>query len=87
MTGLRFMLNSAARKTRFPTSSIARSPVARFAFSIRTRSGVLIENLSIPGTSVDDAERKLRQIYIGCSVIARFVPDPGADVAELQRGA
>jgi hypothetical protein len=68
-------------------SSIARSPVARFAFSIRTRGGALIENLSIPGASVDDAERKLRQIYIGCSVIARFVPDSGADVGELQRGA
>jgi hypothetical protein len=52
-----------------------RSPVARFGFSIRTRSGVLMENLSIPGTSADDAERKLKQIYMGCSVLARFVPD------------
>lgn len=80
------MLNSAARKSRFPTSSIVRSPVARFAFSIRTRSGVLIENLSIPGSSVEEAERKLRQIYIGCSVLARFVPDSGADVVGLQSG-
>lgn len=49
--------------------------MARFGFSIRTRSGVLIENLAIPGVSAEEAERKLRQIYMGCSVLARFVPE------------
>ncbi|HEY9193439.1 MAG TPA: hypothetical protein VIO81_11250 [Methyloversatilis sp.] len=47
---------------------------------------MLIENLSIPGSSAEDAERKLRQIYIGCSVLARFVPDSGVDVVGLQSG-
>jgi hypothetical protein len=36
-----------------------------------------MENLFIPGASIDEAERKLRQIYLGCSVVARFVPDFG----------
>lgn len=34
-----------------------------------------MENLFIPGASIDEAERKLRQIYLGCAVVARFVPD------------
>ncbi len=75
MTRLRFMLNSPMRAHKATKPSTVRSQVARFGFSIRTRSGVLMENLSIPGTSADDAERKLKQIYMGCSVIARFVPD------------
>jgi hypothetical protein len=60
--------------------------MARFGFRIRTRSGVLIDNLSIPGASAEEAERKLRQIYMGCSVIARFVPDPQSGPAAV-RGA
>jgi hypothetical protein len=47
---------------------------------------VLIDNLSIPGASAEEAERKLRQIYMGCSVIARFVPDPQSGPAAV-RGA
>ncbi len=70
------MFNSATGPSRFPKHPAAgRSQIARFGFSIRTRSGVLMENLSIPGASVEEAERKLRQIYMGCSVLARFVPD------------
>jgi hypothetical protein len=69
------MHNSAARMPQGSKPFVLRSAVARFGFSIRTRSGVLIENLSIPGASIEDAERKLKQIYLGCSVLARFVPD------------
>ena len=75
MTRLRFMLNSPLRTNRAAKPSTMRSPIARFGFSIRTRGGVLMENLSIPGTSIEDAERKLKQIYMGCSVLARSVPD------------
>ena len=75
------MLYSSLRSRRHqavsePSSPALPPPMARFGFSIRTRSGVLIENLAIPGVSAEEAERKLRQIYMGCSVLARFVPDP-----------
>lgn len=72
------MRNFAARLSLVPRPSAVRLQVARFGFSIRTRSGVLIENLSIPGASSEDAERKLRQIYMDCSVVARFVPEATA---------
>ena len=71
------MLDPTARAIKFPKHAPSRSAVARFGFSIRTRGGVLMENLFIPGASIDEAERKLRQIYLGCSVVARFVPDFG----------
>lgn len=75
------MLNSSLRSRQPATRGSVSSPVSRpqmprFGFSIRTRGGVLIKNLSIPGASAEEAERKLRQIYMGCSVVARFVPDP-----------
>lgn len=74
------MLYSSLRSRRHqavsePSSPALPPPMARFGFSIRTRSGVLIENLAIPGVSAEEAERKLRQIYMGCSVVARFVPE------------
>jgi hypothetical protein len=69
------MLNSPSRINKATRMATARFPVARFGFDIRTRGGVLIENLSIPGASIEEAERKLRQIYRGCSVIARSMPE------------
>ncbi len=75
------MLNSSIRSRKrhvepSAPSVLLRCQMARFGFSIRTRGGVLIENLSIPGLDAEEAERKLRQIYVGCSVIARSVPEP-----------
>lgn len=69
------MLDPTARAIKPLKPAPSRSTVARFGFSIRTRGGVLMENLFIPGASIDEAERKLRQIYLGCTVVARFVPD------------
>lgn len=43
--------------------------VAKYVFRIRTRSGVVVENLSIFGQCEEDANRKLRQIYNGCEVL------------------
>lgn len=45
------------------------SPTAKYAFRIRTRSGALVDNLLIYGKNESDAERKLRQIYLGCEII------------------
>ncbi len=39
---------------------------AKYGFRIRTRSGAVVDNLLIFGRDESDAERKLRQIYLGC---------------------
>ncbi len=52
------------------------SSVMKYQFKIRTRSGVLVENLSIFGQSEADASRKLRQIYNGCEIIESGCTQP-----------
>jgi len=41
----------------------------RFGFSIRTRTGQRVENVSIMAGSQADAERRLRQMYLQCEII------------------
>lgn len=41
----------------------------KFAFRIRTRIGVVVDNLLIHGRDAADAERKLRQMYHGCEIL------------------
>lgn len=43
--------------------------ITKYIFRIRTRSGVVVENLSIFGRDQDEAARKLRQIYNDCEVL------------------
>ena len=43
--------------------------VAKFGFRIRTRSGAIVDHLMILGCDASDAERKLRQIYVGCEIL------------------
>lgn len=45
------------------------SPTAKYGFRIRTRSGAVVDNLLIFGKDEPDAERKLRQIYLGCEIL------------------
>jgi hypothetical protein len=45
------------------------SPTEKYGFRIRTRSGAVVDNLLIFGKSESDAERKLRQIYLGCEIL------------------
>jgi hypothetical protein len=45
------------------------SPTAKYGFRIRTRSGAVVDNLAIFGKDEPDAERKLRQIYLGCEIL------------------
>ncbi|MEI7431306.1 MAG: hypothetical protein WCL27_12695 [Betaproteobacteria bacterium] len=45
------------------------SPTAKYGFRIRTRSGAVVDNLAIFGRDEPDAERKLRQIYLGCEIL------------------
>jgi hypothetical protein len=41
----------------------------RYGFHIRTRSGQRVENISIMAASLDDAERRLRQMYDRCQIV------------------
>ena len=53
--------------------------VAKYVFRIRTRNGVVVDNLAIFGQCLDDAHRKLFQVYKGCEVLnCHFLqPAPG----------
>lgn len=41
----------------------------KYGFRIRTRHGLVVENLTIQGRDEADAERKLRQMYLHCEVL------------------
>lgn len=41
----------------------------RYGFHIRTRSGQRVENISIMAATLDDAERRLRQMYDRCQIV------------------
>jgi hypothetical protein len=43
----------------------------RFGFSIRTKMGQRVENIQIMAANLDDAERRLRQMYVNCEIIER----------------
>jgi hypothetical protein len=45
------------------------NPITRYAFRIRTRLGIVVDNLMIHGRDEFDAQKKLRQMYRGCEVI------------------
>ena len=42
----------------------------RFGFNIKTRSGQRVDNICIMAASRQDAERRLRQMYHHCEVMA-----------------
>ena len=72
------------------------SPTTKYGFRIRTRSGAVVDNLLIFGKDEADAERKLRQIYLGCEIIEakrlviqapRTGPVTFEDVVDLISGA
>lgn len=45
------------------------SSLIKYGFRIRTRHGLVVENLTIQGRDEADAERKLRQMYLHCEVL------------------
>ena len=45
------------------------SNTVKYGFRIRTRTGMVVENLTIHGRDEADAERKLRQMYLHCQVL------------------
>jgi hypothetical protein len=48
----------------------------KYGFRIRTRTGLLIERLSIHGRDRADAEKKLRQMYQHCEILQRSTLAP-----------
>lgn len=58
----------------------------KFGFRIRTRGGSMVDNLTIQGRDLGEAERKLRQVYHHCVILeTREVHDAGgADVSDLE---
>ena len=49
----------------------------KYGFRIRTRHGLLVENLSIHGRDEADAERKLRQMYQHCQILECVILQSG----------
>ncbi len=49
----------------------------KYGFRIRTRSGLIVDNLLIHGRDEVDAERKLRQMYRYCKILQCTVHEPG----------
>lgn len=43
--------------------------ITKFGFKIRTRGGMVVDNLTIPGRTQQEAERKLQQIYRHCEIL------------------
>jgi hypothetical protein len=41
----------------------------KFPFRIRTRAGLVVDSLLIPGRDVADAERKVHQLYRDCVIL------------------
>ena len=45
--------------------------MTRFGFTIRTRLGQRVDNIQIMAGTLDDAERRLRQMYVSCEIVER----------------
>jgi len=45
--------------------------MVRYGFNIRTKTGQRVDNILILAASLTDAERRLRQMYIGCEILER----------------
>ena len=44
-------------------------PTTKYGFRIRTRVGLVLDKLMIPGRDKEEAQRKLRQIYRDCEIL------------------
>jgi len=51
--------------------------MSKFGFRIRTRHGLIVDNLCIQGRDETDAVRKLMQMYLHCEILSRTVQDEG----------
>jgi hypothetical protein len=56
------------------------SLTTKYGFRIRTRQGLLINNLVIQGRDEADAEKKLRQMYRHCEILECSVVQPARKI-------
>mgnify|MGYP001558006386 FL=1 len=56
---------------------VSSSVIIKYGFRIRTRGGLIVDNLLIHGRDEVDAERKLRQMYQHCKILECTVHQPG----------
>jgi len=59
---------------------VASSVITKYGFRIRTRTGLIVDNLLIHGRDEVDAERKLRQMYQHCRILQCTVHQPGKNI-------
>jgi hypothetical protein len=55
---------------------VSSSVIIKYGFRIRTRSGLIVDNLLIHGRDEVDAERKLRQMYQHCKILECTIHRP-----------
>lgn len=58
----------------------------KFAFRIRTRSGLVVDDLLVPGRDVADAVRKIHKLYGGCVILDNFGPGGESPMSVAQSG-
>lgn len=53
--------------------------MTRYGFNVKTRSGQRVDNIVIMAATLDDAERRLKQMYVHCEILEyreQAVPAP-----------
>lgn len=60
--------------------------MTRFTFRVRTRNGLVVEAVNLQARDREDADRKLMQMYIGCTVLdcQSGVPDGREDAMSFE---
>lgn len=43
--------------------------MTRFTFRVRTRNGLVVEAVNLQARDREEADRRLTQMYVGCSVL------------------
>lgn len=56
----------------------------KYGFRIRTRVGLVVDNLMIHGRDESDAQRKLRQMYQDCEILECICHAAGSGHARSQ---
>ena len=52
------------------------APMTKYIFQVRSRNGVVVDNLQIYGHDENDAIRKLQQIYPHCEILDSRIVAP-----------
>jgi len=51
--------------------------ISKFGFRIKTRGGMVVDNLMVQARTRADAETRIRQIYKNCEILDCSEPSPG----------